>query len=191
MSAKGLLRRFGGFSLVGLGNTLLSMGLICVMVDLLGVDCRASYVTAYVVTVVLAYWLNARLVFRAPLSARGLVGFFMVYLAGLVLGVALLQGLTALFPGRNPVLLSCLVLIATTAFNFAFVNWLLRTDLKDWRAVCNLSVAVRMEGPRPKANQRVAMRGKGTVRLLGPVTFGWEQSPGRKPGAIAPAVGAR
>ena len=41
-----LIARFGGFSLVGVANTLLSMVAIFVMNEWCGMDCRISYVVA-------------------------------------------------------------------------------------------------------------------------------------------------
>lgn len=127
MSVSGLLRRFCGFSLIGFVNTALSMGLIVVLADFLGIDCRVSYASAYAATVVTAYAANARLVFHVPLSFRGLLGFSAVYLAGLVLGVVLLHLAVMLLGDKSPVLLSFAVLAVTTAFNFMFVSLCLRS----------------------------------------------------------------
>ncbi len=121
-SARGLLQRFGGFSLIGLGNTLLSMGLIYVMVERLGVDCRVAYAMAYAVTVALAYLANAWLVFCRPPSINEGCRFAVAYSVGMVLGTGLLQLFVVMFPSVNPVLLSSLVLTVTTGFNFFMAN---------------------------------------------------------------------
>lgn len=117
--------RFFGFALVGGGNTLLSMLLIFALNELLGADYRFSYVSAFVVTTLLAYWANARLVFRCRLSLCGVAGFFGTYLAGMALGYLLLVLLADLLPEWNRTLLTCLVIPVTTAFNFFFVNVIL------------------------------------------------------------------
>ena len=120
-----ILARFGGFSLIGAANTLLSMAVIFALNEWLGLDCRASYALAYAVTVALAYVANARLVFGARLSLPGFVGFFAAYLSGMLVGVALLWALCRLFPSWNETLLSYAVIPATMVWNFFFVNKLL------------------------------------------------------------------
>lgn len=52
----------------------------------------------------------------------------------------------------------------------------LKTILKRWDRP-KLSVAVRLSGPRPTANQRVLLRGKGMVLFGDNIIFGWEMSP--------------
>ena len=117
--------RFGGFSLVGAANTLLSVALVFALNELCGIDYRVSYAASYVLTVLLAYVANARLVFGAPLSAAGAAGFFAAYLSGMVFGVGLLWSLRRCFPSANATLLTCAAIPATMAWNFFFVNRLL------------------------------------------------------------------
>ncbi len=117
-----LIARFGGFSLVGVANTLLSMVAIFVMNEWCGMDCRISYVVAYVLTVLVAYVANARLVFRVRLSVRGAAMFFAAYLSGMILGTLLLAGGRRLLPSMNATLLSYMVILVTMVWNFFFVN---------------------------------------------------------------------
>ena len=119
---RGTLARFGGFSLVGVANTLLSMVLIFALNECFGIDYRASYAISYVLTVLLAYVANARLVFGVPLSATDAVGFFAAYLSGMVFGIGLLWTLRRLMPSVNATLLSYLVIPATLVWNFFFAN---------------------------------------------------------------------
>ena len=177
MPLEPLVRRFGGFSLVGVGNTLLSFGLVFVLVDVLGVDCRLSYVIAYAVTLILAYLVNARFVFRVSFSVGGFVKFSAAYLVGMVLGVLLLQVAKTSLPEVRPSFLGYAVVAVTTVVNFVLVNFILgrARDSRDSRT--NLSVSARREGPLPVANQRVVIAGRGRVQFRGIATFGWEQSP--------------
>lgn len=118
----GLFMRFGGFSLIGVVNTLLSMALIFVLNECLCVDYRVSYVVSYVVTIMLAYVANARLVFHVPLSRCDALGFLAAYMSGMVVGVACLWGLRKLFPDVNATMLSYVVVLVTLVWNFVFVN---------------------------------------------------------------------
>lgn len=120
-----ILARFGGFSLIGAANTLLSMVLIFALVEWCGVDCRLSYALAYLGTVALAYLANARLVFRTRLSFKDFFGFLAAYLSGMVFGVCLLWMACRIFPSANRTLLSYGVIPATMVWNFFFVNKLL------------------------------------------------------------------
>ena len=68
-----LIRRFCGFAGVGGGVTLLSMVLIFIENEWLKLPPLLSYAIAYLVTLVLSYWLNAKLVFHSPFRLRGLI----------------------------------------------------------------------------------------------------------------------
>ena len=60
-----LIVRFCGFSGVGAAVTLLSMLLIFVGNELLGIAPLISYAASYLITLFLSYWLNAKLVIHA------------------------------------------------------------------------------------------------------------------------------
>lgn len=120
-----IFARFGGFSLIGAANTLLSMALIFMLVEWCKVDCRVSYALAYLATVALAYIANARLVFGTRLSFADFLGFLAAYLSGMVFGVCLLWLACRVFPSTNRTLLSYAIIPATMVWNFFFVNKLL------------------------------------------------------------------
>ena len=120
-----LIARFSGFSLIGAANTLLSMAMICIMNKWCGIDCRLSYVIAYVLTVLVAYVANARLVFHSRLSVKGMFSFYTAYLSGMVLGMLLLTAGRCFMPSVDVTLLSCSVIFITTVWNFFWVNRLL------------------------------------------------------------------
>ncbi len=122
---KQILFRFGGFSLIGIGNTLLSMLIILVMNEVCGINAMISYVFAYVTTVFLAYIANARLVFHAKISILSGMGFFASYLSGMMLGMALLWLSARLLPGWNATLVSYAVIPVTMLWNFILINRIL------------------------------------------------------------------
>ena len=117
-----LFVRFSGFSLIGVANTLLSMLLIWLLNECLNVHYLASYVFAYVLTVLLAYVANARYVYGAKLSLRAGLKFFGAYLSGMVVGFAALRALAWAFPAASETLLSYVVIPITVIWNFLFAN---------------------------------------------------------------------
>lgn len=121
-----ILGRLGGFSLIGLANTVLSMALLFVLNEFCHVDYRVSYAVSYVLTILLAYVANARLVFGAAPSIKGAMGFLSAYLSGMVFGMVLLWFAMQLFPSANATLLSYSVIPFTLGWNFFFVNKLFK-----------------------------------------------------------------
>lgn len=121
-SLKGILSRFCGFSLVGAFNTLASMIIVLVMNEVMGVNYMLSYITAYVVTLFAAYVINAKAVFKTPISSRGALAFFGAYLSGMIVGTIALRVLTGLLPDANSTLLSYSVIPLTMIWNFIWVN---------------------------------------------------------------------
>jgi len=120
-----LFSRFGGFSAIGVANTLLSLALIWVLNEVLSINYMVSYIASYVMTVILAYVANARLVYRRRLSATDGVKFFLSYLSGMAVGVVLLYVVKLLWPEGRASLISCGVVFVTLIWNFSFVNMVL------------------------------------------------------------------
>jgi putative flippase GtrA len=76
------------FVVAGALNTVATWALYLALLPFL--DYVASYSVAYVAGIGLGYVLNARLVFRTPLSRRGLMRMPLVYLAQYLLGTTML-----------------------------------------------------------------------------------------------------
>lgn len=117
--------KFIGFSLVGGLVTLTSMLLLYILAELLGVNITVAYVASYVLSIQLSFFLNLRLVFKSKLTVKNLGYYNLTYLAGMLLGVGLLQILIYYAPQCNQTLLSYAVVPVTLIFNFFFVNLIL------------------------------------------------------------------
>jgi len=122
---KTIIARFCGFSLIGAVSTILSVVIMAFLNEVLGCNGYASYVVAYVTTILFSYFANARLVYRRRVSLAECCGFFATYLSGMVVGTLLLALAKCMFPSTNDTLLGCAVLPFTVAWNFVFVNFML------------------------------------------------------------------
>lgn len=120
-----LISRFGGFSAIGVGNTLLSFLLIWFMNEVMLVNYMVSYVVSYVATVCLAYVANALLVYRLRLSVADGLRFFLCYLSGMAVGSVLLYLIKWLWPEGRATWISFGVVCITLVWNFCFVNFIL------------------------------------------------------------------
>ena len=116
-----LIVRFCGFSGVGAAVTLLSMLLIFVGNELLGIAPLISYAASYLITLFLSYWLNAKLVFHAPFRLRGLIWYVIAYLSGMAVGMLLLKLLLLVVSGYETIL-SYAVIPVTMVWNFLFAD---------------------------------------------------------------------
>ena len=117
--------KFSGFSLVGALVTLVSIALLFLMNDMCGWNVYISYCFAYILTLLLSYWLNSRFVFHSALSLQKLAGYFASYLSGMLLGTGILAILVSVLPDWNRTLLSCAVIPVTMVWNFILINWIL------------------------------------------------------------------
>ena len=124
---KKLLLKLLGFCGVGGAMTLLSMLLIVLTNEIFGWHPQVSYAFAYMLTLLLSYVLNTRLVFHVPRSLKKLFGYCVAYLSGMILGMVLLKMLTQFCSGTNATLLSYVVIPITLAWNFYFVDKILNS----------------------------------------------------------------
>ncbi|QNA91163.1 GtrA family protein [Massilia sp. Dwa41.01b] len=102
----------------GAANTLFTYLLYLGLIQLL--PYQAAYLAAYVVGIVLAYWLNARFVFKVPLSWRGLFAYPVVYLVQYVVAAGLLEVLVKLGgvpPAYAPLVVTAVLLPLTYLMN--------------------------------------------------------------------------
>lgn len=80
--------QFLRFLVTGGINTALTYGLYLLLLPLLGY--LPAYSVAYVVGILLSYWLNSVFVFRQPMNWRSLARFPLVYVVQYLLTAALL-----------------------------------------------------------------------------------------------------
>lgn len=72
---------------------------------------QAAYLIAYVAGIIFSYWFNARIVFRVPLSWKGLLTFPAVYIVQYVISAFLLGSLVEHF-GKSESIAPILVAMA-------------------------------------------------------------------------------
>lgn len=120
------IRNLIGFSIVGVIVTIFSMALLYVFNDVLKMNAYVAYVLAYVLSIALSYYLNARKVYKAKSSWMKIVLYFIVYVSSMALGVGLLYLFLLLLPDWNRTILSYMVIPFTTLYNFIFVSWILK-----------------------------------------------------------------
>lgn len=62
---------------------------------------QVAYLVAYATGVIFSYWFNARVVFRVPISWRGLFSYPIVYLVQYFFSALLLSGFVEIFDVRE------------------------------------------------------------------------------------------
>ena len=78
---------FAGFSGVGVITTVISLGAIYVFLELFQTPLISTYAIIYFLTILLSYFLNSFFVFKSPLNMKKAVGYFLIYLSGMLLGM--------------------------------------------------------------------------------------------------------
>ena len=115
------LRFLCGGAVNTLFTYLLYLGLIQVL------PYQWAYFIGYVTGVVLAYWLNARFVFKVRLSWKGLFAYPVVYLVQYVVAAALLEMLVRL-GGVPPVYAPLMVTVALTPLTYLMNQLILKAS---------------------------------------------------------------
>ena len=86
---------------------------------------QVAYAIAYATGIVFSYWFNARIVFRTPLSWKGLMTYPLVYVVQYG-SSALLLGIFIERLGIPPALAPLLVLVLMIPLTFFLSRWILR-----------------------------------------------------------------
>lgn len=108
-----------GFSGVGAITTLISLGAIYVFLKILQTPLILTYAIIYFLTILLSYFLNSLLVFKAPLAMKKGIKYFIIYLSGMVIGILVLWLLKKTL-SYDSYILAYLVLPVTMTWNFLF-----------------------------------------------------------------------
>jgi len=122
-----ILRKFAGFSIVGIIVTLLSVVISSVLLKIPGAPLLSTYILVYIATILLSFYLNSKLVFKTGSNFQNLVVYFLVYGAGLLLGTVLLWIFRRLFLFENWVL-PYLVIPFTLLSNFLLSYFFLKPE---------------------------------------------------------------
>ena len=88
-------RRWLRFLVGGGINTAFTYGVYLLLNQFLGY--QAAYLLAYAAGIVFSYWFNAAVVFRIPLSWKGLAAYPLVYIIQYGVSASLLGGLVGFF----------------------------------------------------------------------------------------------
>lgn len=118
---KQLLIRFSGFSLVGVITTLVSLGLIYILIGMFETPIYPSYAAIYILTIYLSYVINANYIFKVKKSIYQFIKYLVVYIFGMFVGMILINLYGRLFSFENWII-TCLTLPFTTIWNFILVS---------------------------------------------------------------------
>lgn len=114
---KSLLRIFAGFSMAGLIATLVSLLLLYIFIDTFGFPLLPTYISVYIITVGISFYINIRYVFKTGYHARYLVKYCAVYLSGMLVGMVILKVFQTYLLYEEWIL-SYMVIPITFAWNF-------------------------------------------------------------------------
>ena len=117
---------FAGFSGVGVITTLMSLGAIYLFLEILQTPLILTYSIIYFLTILLSYFLNSVLVFKAPLGIEKGIKYFLIYLSGMVIGILVLWLLDQILD-YDSYILAYLVLPVTMMWNFLMSYFLFQT----------------------------------------------------------------
>jgi putative flippase GtrA len=122
MNPPDVMRRFAGFSGIGVLNTLIHLALVVVLVEGAGWHSVMANCAAFVVANLFSFWANSRWNYRTTFCARRYGRFLMVSLAGLLITAAL-SGLAA-WLGWHYLLGTAMVFVALPLLTFlAHERW--------------------------------------------------------------------
>ena len=124
-----IIRKFAGFSIVGLIVTLLSMVVSYVLLKIMATPLLITYILVYGATIVISFFLNSKLIFKTGFNVRNLIIYFLVYGAGLVIGTIMLWIFRIILPFENWVL-PYLVIPFTLLSNFTLSYYFLKPRLR-------------------------------------------------------------
>ena len=108
---------FAGFSGVGVITTLISLAAIYVFLELFQTPLILTYAIIYFLTILLSYFLNSFFVFKSPLKMKKALGYFLIYLSGMFIGMLVLWMLEATL-SYDHYILAYFVLPVTMTWNF-------------------------------------------------------------------------
>jgi putative flippase GtrA len=124
---KHIFKLLGGFSVIGLITTLISLLMIFVFLKILKTPLIVTYVSIYTASILLSFILNSVFVFKSILSIKNGVKYFLIYFSGMLLGTLLLWVFKKIIPLENYIL-GYLVLPFTMVWNFSFSFLLLKPE---------------------------------------------------------------
>jgi putative flippase GtrA len=122
-----IIRKFAGFSIVGILVTLLSMVISYVLLKIMSTPLLITYILVYIATIVISFFLNSKLIFKTGSNVRNLIVYFLVYGTGLLVGTIMLWIFRILLPFENWIL-PYLVIPFTMVSNFTLSFYFLKPE---------------------------------------------------------------
>lgn len=120
-----LIKRFLGFSAVGVIVTIVGMTLTFIFLKIIGMSQYVTYITSYIITVLLSYYLNSRLVFKSGKSSKNLFIYYAIYSSSLIIGMITLYIYNILLP-FDELILNYMVIPVTMVWNFLVTSKFLK-----------------------------------------------------------------
>jgi putative flippase GtrA len=116
-----LIKRLAGFSTIGVFNTLIHLGVVTALVELLHVHPVLSNCTAFVTANIFSFYANSRWNYGTPMTGRRYRRFLLISLAGLLITAGFSALATAL--GWHYLIGTAMAFIALPALTFAAHHW--------------------------------------------------------------------
>lgn len=122
-----LVKRLIGFSFVGIFVTIVGMTLTFIFLKILNMSPYLTYFTSYVLTVLLSYYLNSRLVFKSGKSKKNLIIYYAIYSSSMLIGLGTLYLYHQIFP-FDELILNYMVIPVTMLWNFTVTSRFLKPE---------------------------------------------------------------
>jgi putative flippase GtrA len=126
MTVKALVREIACFIGVGGFVTVLSFVLLGLFLEWMNLSTFVAYVSAYGITILISYFLNAFFSFHVEASWGGLGKYIGAYISGMFVGAGVFEALVHGFPHVDRFVLSFAVLPVTTVWNYIVARWCLK-----------------------------------------------------------------
>jgi putative flippase GtrA len=120
-----LIKYLLGFSFVGAFCTLLTVILNYLFLKVLETPLYVTYFAVYILTILVSYYLNSRMVFKAGKSTLNLILYYAVYGSGMIFGFFVLKFYEKNLEFENHIL-TYLVIPVTTLWNFGMSSFLFK-----------------------------------------------------------------
>jgi len=126
MNIKNQLLRLTKFGLVGGLNTLLSIVIFYVCLELYEFPLYPTYITVYALLTALSYYMNAKFTFESKRNRKDFSRYFVIYGMGLTIGLLSLVILERIFSFR-PFYLVLLVIPLRVLLTYILINKVIYT----------------------------------------------------------------
>ncbi len=127
MTLKKHLTGFLTFSTIGAFVTSLSLSANFVLLKFFKTPLIPTYVTIYIITILISFLLNSKYTFKSDISSSNLIRYYLIYGSGMMLGVVLLLFFKSLITFENWVY-PFMVIPFTMLWNYSVSSKLLKKN---------------------------------------------------------------